>query len=197
MIYCISVLALILISFFAQEFVPTFSWAYYSSLHLVHAVFYASSVSVPFPVMLLYALVAGFLWDCRYHIPIHAVDGSASASGPLEFPFGFTIFVFGLLGSFIQGVRPFFRQGRWGLPVLMIGFCTLAGQLLEYLVISFHRGGIQASPEFWWKILMISLFSTLLAPFLLLLLSRLADRTGFRIQTERITRRYSYDGDFI
>lgn len=193
--YCLTVLALLLGSFVVQEFIPIFAWAYYSRLLFVHAVFYASAVSVPFPVMLIFAFVSGFVWDCRYHIPIHAVDGGEHA--PLEIPFGFTIFVFGLFGAFIQGVRPFFRQGRWELPVLMVGICTLGGLLMEYLVICFHRGGIVTSVEFWWKILMTSLYSTLLAPFLLLLFSRLAGMTGFKIQMDGITRRYSYDGDSL
>ena len=193
MIYCISVLLLLLSSFFVQEFLPAFGWAFDSRVLLVHAVFFACAVSVPFPVMLLYALVAGFVWDCRYFVPIHATD--PTSAGALEIPFGFTIFLFGLLGTFIQGVRPFFRQGRWELPVFMVGVCTLLGEVFTYLVISFHRGGIQTPPEFWWKILMTALYSTLLAPFLLLLFSKIAGLTGFKIQMDGIARRYSYDGD--
>ena len=198
--FCLAVLLLLLLSFFVQEFVPEFQWAYHSRLLVVHAMFYAAAVSVPFPVMLFYALAAGFVWESRYHIPIHPIETGAGGvpEGQLEFPFGFTILVFGLLGTLIQGVRPFFRQGRWELPVLMVGLCTFAGLLLEYLVICFHRGGIEVSSEFWWKIWMSSLFSMLLAPFLLLFLSRLANRTGYRIQMDGISKRYNYDdGDFI
>ncbi len=193
MIYCLIVLLIVLASFLAQEFLPVFAWAHDSRLLLVHTLFYASAVSVPFPVMLLYALTAGFIWECRYHLPVSAVDYGSSA----EIPFGFTILVFGLLGTFIQGVRPLFRRGRWELPVLMIGLATFSGQILEYLVISFHRGGIETTPQFWWKILMTSLFSILLAPFLLLLLSRIAEKAGYKIRMEGITRRYSYDGDTL
>ncbi|MDF1810765.1 MAG: hypothetical protein P1V20_01065 [Verrucomicrobiales bacterium] len=194
MMYCISVLLLILSSFFLQEFCPVLPWAYDSRLLLVHAIFFAAAVSVPFPVMLLFALISGFVWDSRYYIPIHSLETGGNG---LEIPFGFTIFVFGLFGAFIQGVRPFFRQGRWELPVLMVGVCTLGGQLLEYLIICFNRGGIITSMEFWMKILMTSLYSMLLAPFLLLLFSRLAGMTGFKIQMDGITRRYSYDGDAV
>jgi cell shape-determining protein MreD len=195
MIYCFTVLFLLLISFFIQEFIPVFAWAYYSRLLFVHAVFFSAAVSVPFPVMLVFAFISGFIWDCRYHIPIQSMEGGLNS--PVEIPFGFTIFVFGLLGAFIQGVRPFFRLGRWELPVLMVGVCTLGSLLLEYLMICFHRGGIVTSVEFWWKILMTALYSTLLAPFLLLLFSRLAALTGFKIHMDGITRRYSYDGDPI
>lgn len=215
MIYCFGVLLLILFSFFLQEFCPLFSWLHDSRVLLVHAVFFASAVSVPFPVMLVFAFIAGFIWDTRYHVPMNSIEGGVYS--PTEIPFGFTIFIFGLLGVFIQGVRPFFRQGRWGLPVLMVGVCTFAVLLLEYMVISFNRdgllaaevktlmpevdttyvnrGGLIPSAAFFWKISMTALYSTLLAPFLLLLFSRLAGFTGFKIQMDGISRRYSYDGD--
>lgn len=196
MVYWISILFIILVSFPLQEFAPDFTWAYHSKVLLVHSVFFAAAVSVPFPVMLIYALVAGFIWECRYHMPIGNLETAVSAT-QFELPFGFTILIFGLLGVFIQGVRPFFRQGRWGLPVLMVGVCTLLGLLIEYLVISFNRGGLFMSTDFWFKILMTALFSTLLAPFLLLLFSRIANLTGYQISLEGITRRYSYDGNDI
>jgi len=189
MIYCLSLLLFMIGSFFVQEFIPFFGWAYGSRLLLVHSVFYASAVSVPFPVMLIFAFAAGFIWDCRYHFPIQAVTEGGAAG--LEIPFGFSILVFGLLGIFIQGVRPFFRIGRWELPVLMVGICTLLGLLMEYFMISFHRGSFVTTGGFWLFLLMTSLFSILLAPFLLLLFSRLASLTGFKIHMEGITRRYS------
>ena len=119
MVYCIAILAIILISFPLQEFAPEFAWAFHSKVLLVHAVFFAAAVSVPFPVMLVYALIAGFIWECRYHMPIGSFTESVSST-QFELPFGFTILIFGLLGLFIQGVRPFFRQGRWGLSLIHI-----------------------------------------------------------------------------
>jgi len=188
---------LLLVAFIAQEFLPVFEWAYGSRLLLVHTVFLASSVAVPFPVMLLLAFVCGFLWDARYHIPIYPDEASFGFITQSEIPFGFTILLFGLTGALIQGVRPFFRKGRWELPVFMIGLCTALALLLEYLVLSFHRGGLEIYPEFWWKLLMTSLFSALVSPFLLLLLSRVADRTRYRIRMDGLKRRHSYDGDAL
>lgn len=188
---------LLLASFFLQEFIPAFDWAYSSRLLLVHTVFLTLAVAVPFPVMLTFALGAGFLWDARYHMPIYPPDAIGGVLVQAELPFGFTIFVFGITGSLIQGVRPFFRRGRWEFPVFMIGLCIAVGLLIEYLILSFHRGGLEIPPELWWKLLMTSLFSALVSPFLLLLLSRLADRTKYRIRTEAHKRKYSYDGDAV
>lgn len=183
--------ALLLLSFVGQEFLPAIEWLYYSRLLLVHAVFYSVAVTVPYPVMLILAAATGFVWDARYHVPVYPPGSSHS-----ELEFGFTILLFGLLGSVIQGVRPLFRRGRWELPVLLIGVCTFAGLVIQYLVISFHRGGLFLSTEMWFQMLMTSLYSMLAAPLILLLLSRLAKRCGYRIRLEGITRRYSY-GDSL
>jgi len=188
---------MILLSFVLQEFIPVFDWAYGSRLMLVHAVFFAAAVAVPFPAMLCLALVTGFIWDARYHVPIYPGDAAFGLVTQSEIPFGFTILIFGLMGALIQGVRPLFRRGRWELPVFMIGLCTGLTLLIEYLVISFQRGGLEISMELWWKLLMTALFSSLVSPFLLLLLSRVADRMRYRIRTEGLKRRHTYDGDAL
>lgn len=196
MIYFVFVTLIIGLSFFVQEFIPFIEWAYYSCLLLVHTVYYCTAVSVPFPVMLLLALFTGFLWDARYYVPISVTNEAAGAqSGQLELPFGFTIFIFGLMGAFIQGVRPLFRRGRWELPVFLIGLCVSLGLLLEYFLISFQRGGLEFSMELWWKILMTGIFTTLVSPFLLLLFSRVAKRVGYKIQISGSNRKYTYNGN--
>jgi hypothetical protein len=181
------VVLLLFLSFFVQEFLPMIEWAFFARLLIVHAMFYSIAITVPYPLMLLLAAGTGYLWDARYHVPVYPPESTHP-----ELTFGFSIFLFGLLGSLIQGVRPLFRRGRWELPVFMIGICTLAGQVIQYLVISFHRGGLYLAPEMWFKILMNSLFVMLAAPIILLLLSRLAKMTGYRIRLEGITRRRSY-----
>tara|TARA_R110000850_G_scaffold270759_4_gene404090 strand:- start:1281 stop:1874 length:594 start_codon:yes stop_codon:yes gene_type:complete len=191
------IILLILTSFCLQEFMPVFEWAFASRLLLVHAVFYTAAVAIPFPMMLGLALMTGYIWDARYHMPIYSSDVIPEYFIQSEIPFGFTIFIFGVMGALIQGVRPLFRRGRWEMPVLMIGLCTTLGLLLEYLVISFHRGGLEIPTELWWKLLMTALFSTLVSPFLLLLLSRLAASVNYRIKNEGLKRRYTYDGDAI
>lgn len=191
MIYFPLIIVVLVISFFLQEFCPVLEWAYHAKLLLVQTVFYCVAITVPYPVMLLLALGTGFLWDARYHIPVFP-PGSSHA----ELPFGFTIFLFGLMGSMIQGVRPLFRRGRWELPVIIIGVCTFAGLVIEYLVISFHRGGLDLSPELWFMMLMTSLFSMAAAPFILLLLSWMANKTGYRFRLDGVTRGFRYGDSF-
>ncbi len=191
MSYFLLVIATLILSFIGQEFVPPIQWAFFARLLLVQTTFFCAAVTVPYPVMLLLAAATGFVWDARYHVPVYP-EGSNHA----ELDFGFTMFLFGLMGSLIQGVRPLFRRGRWELPVFFIGVCTFLSLVIQYLVISFHRGGLFLTTEMWFQMLMTSLFSMLAAPLILLLLSRLAKWTGYRIRLEGITRKYSY-GDSI
>ena len=186
MTYYFIVLLSICLSFVLQEFVPVFEWAYGARLMLVFTVFLCAAVTLPFPAMLLLAAFTGFVWDARYHVPL----GDTS-----ELSFGLSIFILGLLGLFIQGVRPLFNRGRWEVPVFMIGTMIMFGLLIEFFLISFHRGNIDLPAPIWFKILMSSLFSMLIAPFVLLLLSRLAKRTGFRIRLDGITRNLDHYGD--
>ena len=153
---------------------------------LVFTVFLCASVTLPFPAMLLLAVFTGFIWDARYHVPL---------SDSSELSFGLSIFILGLLGLFIQGVRPLFSRGRWEVPVFMIGTMIMFGMIIEFLLICFHRGGLEFPAGIWFKMLMTSLFSMLIAPFILLLLSRLAKKTGFRIRLDGITHKLDTYGD--
>ncbi len=193
----LSISGLLLFSFLLQEFLPVFDWSYGARPLLVHAFFLSAAVAIPFPAMLLLATVCGFLWDARYYIPIYSHDSLMGAIGQAELPFGFTIFLFALAGLLIQGVRPYFRRGRWELPVFMIGLCTGFILLLEYLLICFHRGTLELPPQLWSKLLMTSLFSALLAPVLLLLLAWLAGRLRFRTAGDDFKRRHPHDGDAL
>ena len=187
MIYVPIVFVLIVLSFVVQEFMPVFDWLFHARVLLVHTMFFCAAVTVPFPVMLLLALVTGFVWDARYYVPL-AEDS--------ELVFGFTVLLFGLAGAFIQGVRPLFRRGRWEMPVFLIGLATFGVLLVEYLMISFERGGLYFPGEIWFKMLMTALFTMALSPLFLLLLSLLAKKVGYKIRMEGITHRVHH-GDTL
>ena len=187
MIYVPIVFLLLALSFVIQEFLPVFESLYHARILFVHTVFFCAAVTVPFPVMLLLALASGFVWDARYFVPLG--EGS-------ELVFGFTVLLFGLAGAFIQGVRPLFRRGRWELPVFMIGLATFGVLLAEYLILSFERGGLYFPKEIWLKMSMTALFTTALSPLILLALSLLAKKVGFKIRMEGITQR-AYHGDTL
>ncbi len=203
LLFILTALALIL-----QDFIPAFDWAYGSRIFLVPVVFFACSVSVPFPVMLLFAFATGFIWDARNLVSpdyaekftpgvpeLHFGDiGQAAVQLETAIPhsgatFGFSIFLYLLLGSLMQGIRPLFRRGRWELPVLMTGIGTFLLLLLEYLWINFRRGGFVFPVEIWYHLLTTALLSMFVAPVIFFLIDTLARLSGYRIRYTGLTNR--------
>ena len=210
MIFTILLVVLTGLSLILQDFIPAFDWAYGSRIFLVPVVFFACSVSVPFPVMLVLAFGTGFLWDARNMVSpdyaeklaagvtagnIHFGDIGQTA-GQLEIAvphsgatFGFTIFLYALLGCFMQGIRPLFRRGRWELPVLMTGIGTFLLLLLEFLWINFRRGGFVFPVEIWYHLFTTALLSMFVAPLIFFLIDTLARLSGYRIRYTGLTNR--------
>ena len=195
-----------------QDFIPAFDWAYGSRIFLVPVVFFACSLSVPFPLMLLVAFFTGFLWDARNLVNpdyteklvaghagtnIHFGDvGQMAYQLETAIPhtgatFGFSIFLYILLGCMMQGIRPLFRRGRWELPVLMTGVGTFLLLLLEFLWINFRRGGFVFPLEVWYHLLTTALLSMFVAPLIFFLLHTLARLCGYRIRHTGLNRRWA------
>lgn len=189
---------LLLATFVVQEFIPGIPMAHYATLFLPPVFFFAASVAVPFPVMILLAFVAGTLWDAR-HMPVGTASQAAQSlmTGTDEFSttgfgLGISFFLFGVLGMFLQGVRPLFKRGRLELPVVMVGFTTSLWLLAEYLVLTLGRGSFYFPPVIWTKIVTAALLAMLAAPLLFLLLYMLAGLSRYEIKYEGL--RLSFDG---
>lgn len=189
---------LLLATFVVQEFIPGIPMAHYATLFLPPVFFFAASVAVPCPVMILLAFVAGTLWDAR-HMPAgaasQAVQSLMTGSDELSatgFGLGISFFLFGVLGMFLQGVRPLFKRGRLEWPVVMVGFTTSLWLLAEYLVLTLGRGSFYFPPVIWTKIVTAALLAMLAAPLLFLLLYMLAGLSRYEIKYEGL--RLSFDG---
>lgn len=180
MAFCAYLLLILLAALRLHDLVPTFSWAYDARLMLFPIVFYACAVIVPFPIMLLFAFITGLIWDGRYAV----ITGNEK----IDLEFGYSILLFALMGSFMQGIRPMFRRGRWELPVLMVGIATMSHLIVEYLFINFKRGEFYFPKEVWYRIWTSALLSVLVAPFLFIGLHWLAKRTNFKIRYEGLYR---------
>ena len=126
MMFCLLLAVTLALSFLAQEFLPVVTWAYEARVLLVTVVFFAGAAALPFPLMLVFAFATGFVWDAR-HLVIEAAPaggwfpGEVIEAGLPSPSFGYSILLYGLLGSLMQGIRPLFRRGRWELPVLLCG----------------------------------------------------------------------------
>lgn len=205
MIFYPAVFVLMLVSFAVQEFIPSVPMAQYATLLLPPVFFFAASVAVPFPVMLVMAFITGALWDAR-HLPSFVgtgrFDPGALLSGMMgdaadlassgDLLFGLSIVLFGLLGMFMQGIRPLFKRGRLELPVLMVGVSTFAWLLMQYLVMTFLRGSLYFPPGIWTKMVTDSLLAMLASPLLFLLLYSLANVSRYEIRYEGL--RYNFNG---
>lgn len=187
MIYYIVVTLLLLLGFVVQEFIPAIDWAFGAAVMLVPTLFLCAAVTVPFPLMLVYAFGVGILWDAR-HLAMDAFEGDATSPN-LDLPLGYTVLILGLCGSLMQGIRPLFRRGRFELPVLMVGIGVLLWLLAEYLFIAFRRGGASFPSDFWMKLGTTALFSLLIAPLLLFFLHQFAAWSKFKISYDGIATR--------
>lgn len=195
---------LLLCTFVVQEFIPGISMAQYATLFLPPVFFFAAAVAVPFPVMLIMAFTTGILWDARY-VPgvfepteklANSLLGNSSLLSELDMVggggFGLSILLFGLLGCFLQGVRPLFKRGRLELPVLLVGFTTFVWLFTEYLIMTFMRGSLYFPPQIWTKLITDTLLAMLASPLIFLLLYSLAGLSRYEIKYEGL--RYSLDG---
>ena len=204
MIFNLIVWVLLLLTFVVQEFVPSVEIAHQATLFLPPVFFFSAAVAVPFSSMLLLAFVTGLLWDARY-LPVAAGNSASSGLwdfggladpaalvGDGSFVFGLSILLFGLLGSFMQGIRPLFKRGRLELPVLMVGIATFSWLLVQYLLMTFLRGSLHFPSEIWSKMVTDTMLAMLVAPIIYLILYSLARMTSYEIKYEGL--RYNFDG---
>ncbi len=185
---------LLCLSFVAQEFLPAIEWAYGARLFIVPVVFFCSAVSVPFPVMLMFAFFTGFVWDARHLILVEEVAKSPRFSEMLSAnpTFGYSIFLYGLMGALMQGIRPFFRRGRWELPVLMTGVVTALMLTLEYLWISFLRGNFEFHRQIWVTIGASAIFSMIASTVMFIFITWLSKASGYQIRYEGLNMKRSW-----
>lgn len=208
MLFNLAVLCLMVISFFAEEFMPALEMAHHARLYLAPVCFFCSAVAVPFPMMLMLAFMTGFVWDARY-LEIVSNDAgaeqlamvtnvggyagyNAGLSSSMDLGFGSSIVLFGVLGCLMQGIRPLFKKGRWELPVFMVGFVTIVWMLVQYLLMTFLRGSFFFPNEIWVKMVSVTLMAMLASPLIYLVLHTLARATHYEIRYEGL--RYRFDG---
>jgi len=168
-LFVLGLLLLLLASLILDGFIPPLQRAFGARLLLVPAIFFACALTLPFPMMLVFGFIAGLGWDAG-HMVIE--DG-----GSVEF--GYTILLFGLTGSLMQGVRPLFERGRWELPLLMVGVAAMILLLLEWFLVSFRRGDFEIPPRLWGQIWTSALLCMLISPLLFFLIFKLGKATGF------------------
>lgn len=201
-LYNIVVFLLLAFTFGLQELVPAIEFAQQARVLLPPVFFFSSALSVSFPVMLLLALFTGMVWDAR-HLPYRpekvradaptelvSAQGAVTesrAQGMGHLPVGYSIILFAVTGTLMQGIRPLFTKGRWELPVIMVGVATLAWLLVEFLLMSFLRGSFEFHPGLWTKLVTNTLLAMLVSPLLLFLLHTLQKVFRYEVRHEGFT----------
>lgn len=182
-------LLLVALSTLCQEFLPPLllesdSGTFQVFFLLPWVVFYSLALAVPYPLMLLFALVTGLLWDLRCPVGL----------SPEEFRLGTTVAFLALFGSLTQGVRPLFRKGHWFLPTLMVGMAVFLHLVGEFVLLCFVRGSFAFARDIWYKVVLTTAVAMAMAPFLLHLISRSAKRCGYQLEHEPLKFRGTYHG---
>lgn len=197
MMFCLLLAVTLALSFLAQEFLPVVSWAYEARVLLVPVVFFAAAAALPFPLMLVFAFATGFVWDAR-HLVIEAAPaggwfpGEVIEAGLPSPSFGYSILLYGLLGSLMQGIRPLFRRGRWELPVLLCGIGTAILLTAEHLWFCFLRGRFFFPEEIVLHIGTTALLSMMLSPIIFFLVHCLSQLAGYRIRYDGLALRRAW-----
>ncbi len=171
-VFTFCLLVLLVAGLVVDAFLPTLTWAFDARLLLVPVLFFACALTLPFPLMLGFATVAGVVWDARQMV---VMDGGVV-------PFGYSVLLFGLTGALMQGLRPLFRRGKWFFPMVLVGAATVILLSLEWFFVGFQRGEFATPDDFWPRVGVNAMLAMLVSPLLFLLIFKLARASGFRVE---------------
>ena len=145
----------VLLAYIIQNFLPPMSDLHGAHVLLVPMVFCYAAMILPFPAMLVAAIFTGFLSDLLY---LHVV------AGKVEIPIGYSIIFFVLFGCLASGFCSA-MENRNSLPfIILSALGTSLFLLVQFVLITFIRGGIIVAPAVGWRILAPGLIAGLIAP---------------------------------
>jgi hypothetical protein len=78
--------------------------------------------------------------------------------------FGYSIILYAMMGFFMQGIQPLFREGKWHISALLSGLAIFLYLSVEYLFITFVRGDLVLTRSLFLKITFTSLLTMFLCP---------------------------------
>ncbi len=141
-----------------QEFLPPLGFMSGARIYLVPVLFCYGALILPYPLMIVLALVTGFMSDLAF---LQVVAGS------VEIPVGWSILAYVAVGSICQGLRPLVLQGHWELHILMSVLTTITLLALQFGMISmrrFEQGGWVWNETVAWRIFGPGIVALVLAP---------------------------------
>jgi cell shape-determining protein MreD len=190
--YTFSVVVLLLAAVIVQQFLPAFPDFHRARILVVPLVFLCSAVTMGTPSMLLLAFICGFLWDAQNALGPDGGDPDVYTHPVASLRFGYSILLYAFIGFIMQGVRPWFRSGRWQFSVPLACISLFVYLALEYLLLVFVRGDLSVSAAVSRQIILTAALTTLFAPPVFWLLSRLARWCGVESSTDESPRQGRY-----
>jgi hypothetical protein len=170
MIFFVVLVALVFFGQIAEFFIPPIEWMFDARVYIVPVIVFYGAMALPFPLVLLLAGLAGFMWDAL----------TAQVIGArVEISMGSSILLYAVLAAIMHGLRPLFVRGRWEVHCVMSGVCTSLILLSQYLMISFRRGSLFFSREVWWQIGGPGILAMLMAPLVFWLLHWIGRATAY------------------
>jgi hypothetical protein len=143
--------------------------------------------------MLLLAFLGGFLWDAQQILLIQGIDTEIyreTYHNPIEsMKFGYSILLFALMGFLMQGIQPLFKQGKWYLSAMLTGVAMFLYLTVEYLLLSFIRGGFDITSGIFNQIGLTALITMLASPFVFWILFQIANLCRHEISYDSLRQR--------
>lgn len=182
--YHFSLLSLVIAACVAQQFCPAFEGLYDARILVVPLVFLCSAVTINVGPMLLLAFLCGFLWDAQHILGEHGGSADVYQGANEDVRFGYSIILYAMMGFFMQGIQPLFREGRWHVSALLTGVAIFLYLFVEYMFITFVRGDLILTRGLFLKISYTSLFTMFFSPLVFWILFRLAAQFRYTIRYE-------------
>ena len=187
--YSLSTILLLLAAFVVQQFLPSFTGLHHSRVLIVQLVFLCCAVTVGPRTMLLLAFLGGFFWDAQCWLAPHGGDPEIYTQPVESLRFGYSILLFGTMGTLMQGIQPLFHQGKWQFSALLSGIAILLYLAAEYAIINFVRGNPVLTKATVMQMVFTSLITMLFSPLVFWLLFRIAKACNHSINPEAGRRR--------
>lgn len=184
-------LLLVVLSCLFQQFLPAITVWHNARILLLALTFLCCAVSLPTPAMLLLAFLAGFLWDAQQTILQNPGDPTIYEQPADSIRFGASIILFALMGFFMQGIQPVFRQGKWHVSALFAGIAIFLYQLVEICILSFIRGHLLLTKSILIQLSATAFLTMLLSPLVFWIIFRLADMCQYTIRFDAMKKRRS------
>ncbi len=187
--YSIITILLLLASFVLLQFMPAFTGLNQSRIFVVQLIFLCCAVTVGQPTMLILAFLGGFFWDAHCALGPNGGDPRVYTQPVESLRFGYSIFLFAVMGFLMQGIQPLFKKGKWYLSAALSGIVIFLYLAAEYVIVNFVRGDFVLSEATVVQVAYSSVLTMLFSPLVFWLLFRIARACHHSIIPEANRRR--------